>query len=184
MEIKLNLASRPYLNRQSIRLWLLLATVALVLLLGFNAFYVYQNVRQLQLLDARTAELQQDSQGGPEASTDFSADKFTAVKAEVKLANEIIAADQFKWTTLLDSLEALMPYGVRIVSVQPNFDKKSVQLSCRAKDVSAMTEFVDSLLTSEDLSHAFLKSHSEVETQQDGFKKTEVSFSLAIEEAF
>ena len=184
MEIKLNLASRPYLNRQSLRLWLLFAAAVLVLLLCFNAFYAYQNYRQLQLLDDRSAELQRDSQDDSGLATDFSAEKFAAVKAEVELANEIIAADQFRWTALLDRLETLMPNDVRIVSVQPNFDQKSVQLSCRATDVSAMTEFVDALLTSEDLNQAFLKSHGEVETQQGGAKKTEVTFSLLIEEAF
>lgn len=184
MEIKLNLASRPYLNRQSLRLWLLFAAAILVLLLGFNAFYAYQNYRQLQILDERFAELRGESATSSGPATDFSAEKYAAVKEEVEFANEVVAADQFRWTALLDRLETLTPSDVRIVSAQPNFKKGSLQLSCRAKDVTAMTEFVDALLSSEDMNQAYLKNHGEAETQQNGFKQTEVTFTLSIEEAF
>lgn len=184
MEIKLNLASRPYLNRQSFRLWLIFAALILVLLLAFNAFYAYQNYQQLQVLDRRFKELQGEPGGSAVASTGYSAEKFAAVKAGIELANQIIAADQFRWTALLDSLETLTPDDVRIVSVQPNFTQKSLVLNCRAKGLTDMTGFVDALLTSEDFNQAFLKSHNEIELQRNGLKQTEITFSLTIEEAF
>lgn len=186
MEIKLNLASKPYLNRQSMRLWLLFATAVLVLLLVFNGFYAYQNYRQLQILDERSAALKGELTAADTsvASSGFSAEKYAAVKDEVAFANEIISADQFRWTALLDRLEVLTPKDVRIVSVQPNFKQSSLQLSCRSKDVTDMTAFVDALLASDDLNRAFLRSHNEVETQQQGLKQTEISFSISIEEAF
>jgi hypothetical protein len=173
-----------YLNRQSLRLWLFFAAAILVLLLAFNAFYAYQNYRQLQILDERFAELRGEPGESSGATTDFSAKKYAAVKDEVEFANEIVSADQFRWTALLDRLEILTPSDVRIVSAQPNFKNGALQLSCRAKDVTAMTGFIDALLNSEDMNKAFLKNHGEVETQQNGFKESEVTFSLSIEEAF
>lgn len=184
MEIKLNLTSRPYLNRQSIRLWLLFASAIMVLLLIFNGSYAYQNYQQLQLLDERFMELKGQAPESSGVSTGYSPESLEEVQAEVSLVNEIIDSDQFKWTELLDRFEELTPADVRIISVQPNFSKKSVQLACRAKSISAMTEFMDNLLLSEDMNKAFLKNHGDVESQQGGIRQTQVSFSLSIEEAF
>lgn len=47
-----------------------------------------------------------------------------------------------------------------------------------------MTEFMDNLLASEDMSQVFLKNHGEVESQRDGFRQSQVTFSLDIKEAF
>lgn len=184
MEIKLNLSSRPYLNRQSLRLWLLFASAIMVLLLIFNGSYAYQNYQQLQQLDERFKELKGQISENSGAAMEYSPDKYAEVKAEVALGNDIIASDQFKWTKLLDRLEELTPADVRIVSVQPNFGKRSVQLTCRARSIVAMTEFMDNLLGSEDMNKVYLKNHGEVESQQGGSRQTQVSFSLAIEEAF
>ena len=59
-----------------------------------------------------------------------------------------------------------------------------MQLACLASDVSAMTRFVDSLLTSEDLNQAYLQRHGEVESTVGGRKQLQVGFSLVIREAF
>ena len=53
MEIKLNLASKPYLNRRNVRLWLSVFGILLLLLLLLNGSYGYRNYRQLQMLDKR-----------------------------------------------------------------------------------------------------------------------------------
>lgn len=184
MELNLNLASRPYLNRQSVRLWLLCAAAILVLLFLFNVLYAFQNYRQLGLLDARFEELKAQTPGDMSTPAGYSSDRFEEIMDEVSLGNEIVAADQFRWTALLDRFEELLPADVKINSIQPNFSQKSVQLSCFSKDVTAMTEFMDNLLASEDMNKAFLKSHGEVESQQNGLRQTQVSFALVIEEAF
>ena len=184
MEIKLNLASKLYLDRQRIRFWLLLSCAFLILLLGLNCLYGYQNWRQLSLLDSRFQELEGQVSGVGGASTDFTPEKYAAIKVEVALENEIVAADQFRWTTLLSRFEQLLPADVSIRTIQPNFNEHSVQLACIARDVSAMTRFVDNLLTSKDLSKAYLQRHGEVELEEAGRKQLQVGFSLVIREAF
>ena len=184
MEIKLNLSSKPYLNRQSVRLWLLLSCVFMLLLLILNCSYAYQNWRQLSLLESRFLALGaqvSDAQGAP---TGYTPEKHTTVKDEVALVNEIVAADQFRWTALLSRFEELLPAEVSIRNIQPNFSEHSVQLACLASDVSAMTRFVDNLLTSEDLNQAYLQRHGEVESAVGGRKMQQVGFSLVIREAF
>jgi Tfp pilus assembly protein PilN len=184
MEIKLNLASKPYLNRQNVRLWLLLLSALMVLLLLLNGSYGYRNYRQLELLDTRFQELNDQVSGIQGASADYSPEKLVSVKAEVELVNEIIDADQFRWTNLLSRFESVLPADVSIQSIQPNFKGRSVQLSGVARDLSALTEFVDNLLTSEDFNQAFLQNHGEVKNEQKGGGQVMTGFSIVIREAF
>ena len=184
MEIKLNLASKPYLNRQSVRLWLLLFGVLLVFLTLLNGSYGYGQYRQLQVLDKRFQELNDQISGIHGPSAEYSPKKLVAIKAEIELANEIIGADRFRWTDLLSRLENLLPADVSIHSIQPNFRERSAQLSGVARNVSAMTGFVDNLLKSEDLNQAFLQSHGEVKKEQNNSRQELTGFSIVIREAF
>ena len=183
MEIKLNLASKPYLNRQSVRLWLLIACAFMALLLALSCFYGYQNWRQLRLLESRFQELGGQVSAVQGASTGYTPEKYAAIKSEIALENEIVAADQFRWTALLGRFEELLPADVSIRTIQPDFKEHSVQLACVAHDVSAMTRFVDHLLTSKDLSQAYLQRHGEIASGVGG-KQVQVGFSLIIREAF
>ena len=184
MEIKLNLASKPYLNRQNVRLWLMFACTLMVLLLAFNFFYAYQNYRQLDLLESRFQEMEGQVNGVPGAPAGYTPEKYAAVRSEIALENEIVAADQFRWTVLLSRFEELIPADVSIRTIQPNFKERSVQLAGIARDVSAMTRFVDNLLTSKDLNQAYLQRHGEVKSDRSGKSQFHVGFSLVIREAF
>lgn len=184
MEIKLNLASKPYLNRQSVRLWLLLIGILLLLLLLLIGSYGYEKYRQLQVLGERQQELNDQITGIQGPSADYSPEKLAAAKVEVELANEIIAADRFRWTDLLDRFETLLPDDVTIHSIRPNFRDRSIQLLGEARDISALTRFVDNLLTSEDMNQAFLQSHGETKKAQSSGGQALTGFSIVIREAF
>lgn len=184
MEIKLNLASKPYLNRQAVRLWLLLACALLVLVLLLNCLYGFQNYRQMRLFESRLQELEGQISGVQNGATGYTPERYAAVRSEVALANDIIASDQFRWTHLLGRFEELVPADVSLRTIQPDFKLHTVQISGNARDVSAMTLFIDNLLASEDLSQAYLQSHSEVVSEQGGRVQTQIGFSLVIREAF
>jgi type IV pilus assembly protein PilN len=184
MEIKLNLASKPYLNRQSVRLWLLLLGILLMVLFLLNGSYGYMNYRQLQMFDKRFQKLNDQLAGIHGTSADYSPAKLAELKIEVELANEIIDADRFRWTSLLGRFESVLPDDVSILSIQPNFRERTVKLSGVARDVSALTRFVDNLLTSEDLNQAFLLSHAEVEQEHNQTSQQLTGFSIVIREAF
>jgi Tfp pilus assembly protein PilN len=181
MEIKLNLASRPYLNRRSVRLWLLFAALLILLLLFFNGMNAYRVYSGMQQLDERFAELEQRVPGKAVSPTGYSAANYAALKDEIAQARAIVAADQFRWTSLLGRLEEVTPATVSISSLQPDFEERSVRVTGVARTVSAVTRFMDNLLTSQDLSKAYLQRHGELE-QPSG--QTLVGFSLIIEEAF
>jgi Tfp pilus assembly protein PilN len=184
MEIKLNLASKPYLNRQIVRRCILFACTILVLLLVFNFYYLYQNYRQLGLLENLHAELEEQVASVPGAPATYSPENHAVVKEQVSVANEVVAADQFRWTKLLSRFETLVPVDVSLRSIRPDFKQRSVQLLCVARDVPAMTAFVDNLLGSEDFNQAYLQNHAELETQTNGRSQVMINFSLQIQEAF
>lgn len=184
MEIKLNLASKAYLNRQSVRRWIAFACTLVVLLLLFNVYYVYQNYRQLNLLEDLFAELEAQVASVPGAPATYSTTNHAAAKEQLAAANEFVSADQFRWTQLLSRFEELVPMDVSLRSVRPDFKQRSVHLTCAARDVSAMTTFIDKLLESDDLNQAYLENHAEIEIQTDGRRQNLTGFSLQIREAF
>jgi len=184
MEIKLNLASKPYLNRQSVRRWISFACALVVLLLLFNCYYLYQNYRQLNLLNNLQAELEAQVANVPGAPATYSPENHATVKEQVALANEFVSADQFRWTHLLSRFEELVPMDVSLRSIRPDFKGRSVHLTCSARDVTAMTTFIDNLLGSDDLNQAYLENHAEIETESNGRSQFLTGFSLQIREAF
>lgn len=182
MELRLNLASRFYLDRRSVRRWLLLLGGLLSLWLAIDLLYGYRYWQQWRQVDMHLAEIDSRlAKARGVAVSDFTPEKLARVREQIGAANQIIAADQFRWTALLSRLEVLLPDDVAIRSLKPDYAKRSLQLSLVARDMAAMTELLDALLNSEDMAHVFLASQT-LNTQAEG--ESVVQFSLTIQEAF
>lgn len=182
MEFRLNLASRVYLDRRSVRRWLLLIGGLLGVLLAVNLLYGYRNLQQMLLIDIQLAELDSKiaAQRG-RAPSSYTPERFAQVMGRIAAANQIIDADQFRWTAMLSRFEALLPSNVAVRTLQPNFQDRSLQVSAVARDMAAMTALLDALLGSADMHQAYLLNQALTE-QADG--ETVVQFSLVIREAF
>jgi type IV pilus assembly protein PilN len=182
MQFHFNLASRSYLDRRTVRRWLLLVGGIAVLLLVLNMGYGYFNLQQLRQVDAHLAELDAKlkTQRGETMVTYTPAD-LARVMAQIEAANQIIAADRFRWTSLLGRLEQLLPDEVAVRSLTPNYRDRSLQISAVAIDTTAMTELLDNLLSSSDLNQVSLLNQAPV-SQQDS--EAGMQFSLVIREAF
>ena len=138
----------------------------------------------MSLLESLFTELETQVSSVPGAPANYSQENYAAIREEIALANQMVAADQFRWTTLLSRFEELVPKDVSLRAIRPDFKERSVQLVCVARDVAGMTAFVDNLLGSDDLNQAYLQNHAEVESQLDGRSQLLVGFSLQIREAF
>lgn len=181
MYFRLNLASRIYLDRRSVRRWLLLVGGLLVLLLAINLLYAWRNLRQLQQIDGRLIEIEGKLASQRGTTKTFTPESFARVMGEIAAANKMIDADQFRWTGLLGRLEELLPDDVAIRTLTPNYKERSLQITAVARDTAAMTALLDVLLASTDMSQVYLLNQASVE-QADG--ETVVSFSIVIREAF
>ena len=182
MHFRLNLASRVYLDRRSVRRWLLLIGGMLALLLAVNLLYGWRNLQQLSLVDQQLAEIEGKLtvQRGRNA-TPYTPENFRRVMEEIGNANKIIAADQFRWTQLLSRLEALVPDDVAVRSLRPNYKDRSLQISAVARDTRAMTELLDALLKADDFGEVYLLNQASSEEDNGD---SLVSFSIIIQEAF
>jgi type IV pilus assembly protein PilN len=182
MEFRLNLASHSDLDRRTVRRWLLLVGVMAATLLAVNLGYGYLNLQQLRRVDSQLAELdarllvQRD-----QAAVAYTPASLARIQAQIEGANQLIAADRFRWTALLSRLEELLPDQVAIRALKPNYRDRSLQVSAVAIAAMAMTEFLDQLLASGDLGQAHLLSHAPI-SQQDS--EAALQFSLLIREAF
>lgn len=186
MQIRLNLATRPYLNRRAVRFWLLLAALGLILIMGLNLVYGYQYYRQYRQVGQLLGELNlRMAEVEGVAAEEFSPDAYEQALEKVAILNRILEADQFRWTDLLSRLEMLVPAGVRITSLRPNFEDRSLEIQAISREIEDMTAFLDALLHSERLPQAYLLRHQEQELRRDSAQTQRViSFSLRIKEAF
>jgi Tfp pilus assembly protein PilN len=182
MEFRLNLASRSYLDRRTTRRWLLFIGGIAALLLAVNLGYGYFNLLQLRRVNAHLAEIDSQVMGQrSETAAAFTPENLEKVKARILAANQILADEHFHWTALLARLEELLPDDVAIRTLKPNFRDRSLQVTALARDTAALTELLDSLLSSPDMSQAYLHNQSAVMQPEGG---EVVQFSLTIKEAF
>jgi type IV pilus assembly protein PilN len=150
MKYTINLASRSYVNKKTLYLAYLLCGVVLVVGLFYTLGYYFELQKQIDTTENRLAELEEKilaSQGGD--ADDYSVARYEKVLAEIELANEILDRDSFRWTVLLDQLEQVVPGNVRILSISPDHDSNTVELSCVAKNLKDMKRFLDNLIKSE-----------------------------------
>jgi Tfp pilus assembly protein PilN len=182
MHFCLNLASRSYLDRRSARRWLLLIIGLMAVLLAVNLLYSWRNLQQMSQVNSRLLEIEgKVAAQRSSTATTYTPEQFNRVMAEISSANKMIDADQFRWSRLLGRLEELLPDKGAIRSLKPNYKDRSLQIAAVARDTTAMTELLDTLLASADMSQVYLLNQALVD-QPDG--ETVVSFSIVIREAF
>lgn len=185
MKLTLNLASRTYLNRRGLTTlyWVLIA--ALVALLAFNLVFFYRSQAQARQIRGHLEELDRDMIKGQGEAQTFNQTAYEALLASVEAANGIIAKDSFRWSELLGQLEQLVPAGVALRSIQPDFKAGSLTLQGVADDIPQLRTFLDQLVADERLGDATLLQQARLELQDpEGQESTVVAFSVAVKGAF
>ncbi|PLX80428.1 MAG: hypothetical protein C0615_00865 [Desulfuromonas sp.] len=165
MQFSINLASRAFINKKA--LYLGYVACAIILLIGLlsNAGYYARLHNQIKTTNDRLVELEEKiiaSQGGD--ATGYSAARYEQVVSEIAVANEILHRDTFRWTSLLDKLERVVPGNVRILNIAPDHKTGSIKVTALAKGVDAMKRFLDNLIESDDYENVFLFDQAETKT--------------------
>ena len=186
MKPSLNLATRTYLNRS-----LLYAgyTVAVVLLLGGlvgfgNYFWQYRQAEKV--VAASLEQMQQQAMGARGANeVPFSSAAYQQVLQRISFYNEVLAKDSFRWTHLLSRMEELVPDGVGLRSIQPDFHNRSLKIGGLARNLDKLQRFLDNLLAAKDFSAVYLLNQARVQgTPQHPGLQDELQFSIVLEGAF
>jgi type IV pilus assembly protein PilN len=147
-----NLASRPFLNTRPV--WLVTAVSILVALLFvvLNVFsYVTANrTLATQLSEYGRLEARRDALRREVKAEVATLDKvpWTSLANRVKATNLVLQEGSFSWPALLDDVERVMPYEVRLTRIAPTLGPEGVSLSlavvCRSRE--AMLEFLENLI--------------------------------------
>lgn len=181
MKLTLNLASRPYLNRRSLLLTYAVITALLLLLLLAQLNFWWQSGRQQTLLQTRIGELEK-SLGIGTAEAGYTPEEFDALAAKITFSNGLIQKESFRWTNLLNKLEAVMTANARIVAIRPDFKAGSMDLEGQCKTVADLRTLLDSLIGSADFSDAYLLEQSEREVDTGkGLKQKRIVFRIKVQ---
>lgn len=147
-----NLASRPFLNTRPV--WLVTGAAALitVLLIALNVLsYVRAGRTLAPQIEQRDRLLVQERAlvaGMSGLVAELEKVPWRSLGARIEATNVILKEHNFSWLAMLDDLEEVMPYDVRLLQVSPGVDPSGVTLQLRvvAKTREAMIEFLDNLI--------------------------------------
>lgn len=170
MRIRINFASREYLlaRRVYVALLALAAVGAAVFVLNFASYKAAAGERSAFLAQLKAQERIQAETGrklaGLKARVKDS--DVRAAAREAQFANAAISRRVFSWTEFLNRLEGVVPSGVGITAVTPNFATLDVDISGTALGMEQLTEFMEALTKSpyfEDIPPVFHVSESVVD---------------------
>ena len=178
MKFAINLASRRHLNQRAISLILSCTIVFLVCLLAFQVKTYLQN-RQLAITyQSHLDELQDQLRGKmPER---LSPKEISVQQESYEQAEILLQRDSFRWTTLFDRMEALLPEGIGLHSFNPDYGEKSLSLNGVAKDLKSLQALLDSLENGS-FEQVYLHSQNGVAVDDGrGGKRDALSFSISL----
>ena len=147
-----NLASKPFLNTRPVWLVTGVAGFLTLLLVVLNiVFYVSSNRTLAPQIDERD-RLQAEHDVLVEELEDqvavLAKVPWRSLLARVNATNLILREHDFSWLKLLDDIERVMPYDVRIVQIAPTVGTSQVNLNLTVvtKNRDAMLEFIENLI--------------------------------------
>jgi Tfp pilus assembly protein PilN len=147
-----NLASRPHLNTRPV--WVVTGIAAL-LALGFAAANLQvwlSSSRELQEQLVREKQLRAEYQrltvDVNERVDRLNKVPWRSLSGKVAAVNSVIHEHEFSWLGMLDDIERVLPYEVRLTKIAPKVDVESVNLSLTAigRTRDALLEFLDNLI--------------------------------------
>ncbi len=167
-----NLSSRPHLNTRPV--WLVIGVAVLLSLVfaALNAQVWFKSSRELEeqilLLDQLKADNERLAiEVGKEAEV-LNRVPWKSLAARVNAVNAVIHEHEFSWVGLLDDIERVLPYDVRLTKITPKVDADTVILSLTAigRTREALLELFDTLIA--DPSFSEPTPSSEITPEESG----------------
>lgn len=169
-----SLASRPFLNTRPVWVTTIAAgCVALVLIaLNIRFFLVTNRMVESEIatrdaLEERYGELENDAR----REIDFlNRVPWRTLEARVNATNLVLEEHAFSWLQMLDDIERVMPYDVRLTRIGPSVGPDGVTLSFEvvARNRDAMLDFIDNLVEDPKFDDPSLASEQTPEKSETG----------------
>lgn len=166
MKYSLNLATGTYVHHR--RLFAILVALGLFLLglLIINTVSVIRDNHRTRQLELRLNEFRGQKQGSGQQA-EISGAAMAKLAKRIETANELLIRDNYRWTTLLDHLEAHLAEGISIRGLQPDYKTGILKLNGVAASVTDLRHFIDNLTRSEVFTQVYLKEQRTEKTKDD-----------------
>ena len=170
MRLTINLATRRYLNLGQINA----ALVAGFLIFGVLALFKIQEFAHNAAELARIRSLSQAA-GERGAGVRVSEAQLKAQAEQIRFANAAIEKKSVNWLSLLDSLEEVVPAGVKLTQIAP--DKSQVlKISGAARSFANLRALLENMERSKNFSEVYLLSQNETKV---GLTQEGIIFSIS-----
>lgn len=152
MMLRGNLATKPFYNERLVSLALVALTLVVVALTMYS-------VTSLTSLSSRRSELRAQMSADEARAAEIRAGAVAvqnsvdraalqSLAGSTRLANTLIGARTFSWTTFFGYIESTIPYNVRLTTVTPEVDGDEIRVSMlllgrRAEDVEAFARALE-----------------------------------------
>ena len=149
--LDLNFASNPFRNHTPYYLGYGLGTLALAAFTAYNAYaFMSYSKNQAELesdYSRKKTRLEALYEQSGRLQGEITKRDIAALNDRAKFTNELLDRRRFSWTALLNSLEEVQPYQVRLMSLRPIIQPKGILIDARAvaKDLQAFWNFQQNL---------------------------------------
>lgn len=169
-----NLAARPLLNTRPV--WLVAAAagaLALALIVANVVFFIRTGQTLAPLVEHRDQLLVEERALNAKLSglvANLAKVPWKSLGSRVDATNVILREHNFSWLAMLDDLERVMPYDVRLVQISPDVGPAEVEiyLNLVAKTREAMIELLENLVSDPSFSRPTPRSETTPEQSQSG----------------
>jgi len=164
MLLTINLATRIYINKRRLNIFIAVTLILLTLILLFNVREVVKGYGEKRRLTHGIAVLEGKSKDAK--SSAVSEKEYQALLGRIKFANVIIEQKTFDWLMLFDKLENVVPDGITIVSIEPSPKDGGLKLAGIAKNFGNLRKFMENLEDSGYFTDIYLVSQSESQVSE------------------
>lgn len=147
-----SLASRPFLNTRPVWVMTIAAGVIALILIALNLrFFLATNRAVEDEIATRDALEERYGELNSEARQEIAMlDRvpWRTLEARVNATNLVLQEHAFSWLQMLDDIEHVMPYDVRLTRIMPSVSPEGVMLAFEvvARNRDAMLNFIDNLV--------------------------------------
>lgn len=178
MDLRINLSTRYFFDTRKLNLALTVVIAILALIMFFNVKGLATDAGHAKRLEGEMAKFQARF---ATSAKGISEEQYQGMLKKISAANAILAKRGLNWLLLLDRLEAVVPDGVALSTIEPKLTDGTLTLSGNAKGFSNLRAFVENLEGQPGVSDVFLLSQTEI---RQGDEQRGIGFTVTCKVVF
>lgn len=159
MQLKINLATRNYINLHQLTSVIFIIITLLLLLLIFNVRGIAYNAAEIKRITGETTLLAEKAKSGVKKVPETA---YKDLLARIHFANAVIEKKSFNWLQLFASLEEVVPDGVAISMIEPDIKGQLLKLSGSARNFNNLRRLMENFENSKYFTDVYLLTQGEI----------------------